>query len=479
MKRKKEATRMAQRILIVDDEASICWSLSQALEDEGYSCQQASSAEDALRIASEFEPDAILLDVRLPGMSGLEALDALQETSPHCIIVVMTAFGDLQTAVAAIRSSAFEYLTKPFELEHAIDVVRRGLRTQNQEGERTQAGMQLDPPQGMVGTSPAMQRVFKQVAQAANCDVPVLVTGESGTGKELIAEAIHQHSPRGEQSFMPVCLAAMNENLVESELFGHVRGAFTGAEGDRRGVLELARHGTVFLDEIGDVPLAVQVKLLRAIERQEWIAVGASRPIQGDFRVVAATHQPLLELIRNGEFREDLYYRLAVFHIELPPLRERLEDLELLVDHFLRLIAGGEPPKRMSPQALSELRSRVWYGNVRELKNVVEHAAIVARSHEIGVEHLPKPIELGVAEVEVMPSVCSSVEEWTKAQLLEESPEDLYDRLLAVVEPPLLQEVLESVGGNRVAASSRLGMHRATLRQKLRRHGLDESSSED
>lgn len=471
---------MAQRILIVDDEASICWSLSQALEDEGYLCQQASSAEDALRVAADFQPDAILLDVRLPGMSGLEALDALQTTSPHCIIVIMTAFGDLQTAVTAIRSSAFEYLTKPFELDHAIDVVRRGLRSRTSKAEPFDVEQHTDPPQGMVGTSPAMQRVFKQVAQAANCDVPVLVTGESGTGKELIAEAIHQHSSRSPQSFMPVSLAAMNENLVESELFGHVRGAFTGAEGDRRGVLELARQGTVFLDEIGDVPLSVQVKLLRAIERQEWIAVGASRPVKGDFRVVAATHQPLLELIRDGAFREDLYYRLAVFHIELPPLRERLEDLEPLVEHFLQCQAGHDPPKRMSTAALDELRARPWCGNVRELKNVVEHSAIVARSHEIGVEHLPKPIELvGAKPLNDPANVVPSVVQWVRSQLSEDEPVDLYDRLLSIVEPPLLQEVLDSVGGNRVAASGRLGMHRATLRQKMRRHGLDDSVGED
>ena len=471
---------MAQRILIVDDEASICWSLSQALEDEGYRCQQASSAEDALRVASDFQPNAILLDVRLPGMSGLEALEALQATSPNCIVIIMTAFGDLQTAVTAIRSSAFEYLTKPFELDHALDVVRRGLESQNSKAAQMEVELQAEPPQGMVGTSPAMQRVFKQVAQAANCDVPVLVTGESGTGKELIAEAIHQHSSRHTQAFMPVCLAAMNENLVESELFGHVRGAFTGAEEDRRGVLELAHQGTVFLDEMGDVPLTVQVKLLRAIERQEWISVGASRPQKGDFRVVAATHQPLLELIRDGSFREDLYYRLAVFHIELPPLRERLEDLEPLVDHFLLSVAGQEPPKRMSPSALAELRSRPWHGNVRELKNVVEHAAIVSRSHEIGVEHLPSPIELHESKQPDDPSsVVSSIVQWVRSQLSEGESADLYDRLLSMVEPPLLREVLESVGGNRVAASGRLGMHRATLRQKLRRHGLDESASED
>ena len=464
---------MTQRILVVDDEASICWSLSQALGDEGFECQQASSAEEALRVTSEFQPDAILLDIRLPGMSGLDALASLQDQVPNAMIIVMTAFGDLETAVAAMRSSAFEYLTKPFELEHAIEVVRRGLGTKVfDESENKPAG-KVDPPAGMVGRSPAIQRIFKQIAQAAQCDVPVLITGESGTGKELVAEAIHQHCSRSHEPFMPVCVAAMNENLVESELFGHVRGAFTGADGDRKGVLEIAHQGTVFLDEIGDVPLAIQVKLLRAIERREWLPLGAARPLRGNFRVIAATHQPLLDLIRQGGFREDLYYRLAVFHIEVPPLRKRREDIRPLVEHFLSAFAASSDFKRMSETAMDELRSRKWHGNVRELKNVVERAAIVARGREISADQLPPPIELPRSEDEASQGIGNSVVDWVRGQPDIQTAEGLYDRLLGEIEPPLLREVLEAVHGNRMAASARLGIHRATLRQKLRRHGLD------
>lgn len=470
------------RILIVDDEPSICWTLTEALKDEGHTCRQASSAEEGLEVAREFQPQVILLDVRLPGRSGLEVLAELKSISSQAPVIVMTAFGDLQTAVKAVASGAFEYLVKPFELDDALQLVARAtLQAQPNStiGSGTSQGV---APTGMIGRSSKMQQVFKQIALAAACDVPVLITGESGTGKELVAEAIHQHSRRSERPFLPVVVAALNENVIESELFGHSRGAFTGADRERLGVLEMAGGGTVMLDEVGDIPLGTQVKLLRAIERQEWLPVGDSRTRKGDFRVIAATHRPLAKMIHEGTFREDLFYRLNVFSIELPPLRERLEDLPELANAFLSRLGQGNEQRSLSEAALEVMRKRLWPGNVRELKNVVEHAAVVSRASVIGPESLPPAIAPAVPVSANEPSLSEAARQWARANLRRssDSPEgSLYDQLLAEVEPALLEEAMKYCKDNRVAAALRLGIHRATLRQKLRRYGLDDRVTDD
>ncbi|HEY8505591.1 MAG TPA: sigma-54 dependent transcriptional regulator, partial [Gemmataceae bacterium] len=455
----------------------------ELLTDEGHAVETAPSAEEALRLAGGFRPDAVILDVRLPGADGLTSIRRLREQVGDVPVIVITAFGNLETAVRAVREGAFDYLTKPFDLAAAAAVVRRALRRRVEPAPATPPDL-APGPDTLVGSSPQMQEVFKRIALAAPSDVPVLITGESGTGKELVARALHRHGRRADGPFVPICLAALSPHVVESELFGHLKGAFTGAEVDRKGMLELADGGTVFLDEIGDVPPPIQVKLLRAVELGEVTPVGGARPRRTDFRVVAATNRPLPELIATGAFREDLYYRLAVFPIELPPLRERRGDIPELAEHFLRQLAPRISPRTLSPAARRELASRPWYGNVRELRNAVEHAAIVARGGDIGPEALPPPLA-GAPGGGASPEdqLRKDVTSWARERLARGIPPGgeaaVYEELLRVVEPALLAAVLAGCNNNRAAAARLLGMHRATLRQKLRQYGFGEPERGD
>jgi two-component system nitrogen regulation response regulator GlnG len=379
------------RILIVDDEASICWALREFLADLGHEVAIAASAEEGFKIADGGGVDAVVLDVRLPGMDGLTALARFRERVGPAPIIVITAFGNLETVVRAMEGGAFEYLVKPFGLDQVGAVLKRALEKGKPQ---SRSGLQAITPTGseaLIGASPAMQDLYKSIALVAPTDVPVLITGESGTGKELVARAIHRHSGRSSGPFLPICLAALSPGLVERELFGHLRGSFTGASHDRKGLLELANGGTVLLDEVGDIPPAIQVKLLRAIEHREVTPVGDARPRPTDIRLIAATNRPLAELMAAGQFREDLYFRLSVFHIHIPPLRERRDDIPGLAEHFLiqpRL--PNVAAFHLATDVLQELQSRLWVGNVRELRNAIEHAAIVARGQPIRPEHLPQ-----------------------------------------------------------------------------------------
>jgi DNA-binding NtrC family response regulator len=473
-----------KHVLIVDDEPTICWAFRKLLSTAGCDVSVASSAEEGWELARRRRPDVILLDVRLPGMDGLTALQRFRDTLGDVPIVVMTAFGSLETAVRAISSGVVEYLPKPFDLDQAAALVQRLLTPVGAPAAGTETAAEArEVPESdlLVGSSPAMQQVFKQIALAAASDVPVLMTGESGVGKELVARAIHRHSRRREAPFLPVSLPALSPSVVESELFGHVRGAFTGAEGDRAGVLELVAGGTVLLDEIGDVPPELQVKLLRAIERKEVQRVGDARLRTVDFRVIAATHRDLPALIAAGRFREDLFYRLSVFQIHIPPLRERRDDVPQLARHFLRQCQQRDRSKTFTPAALEELLARSWRGNVRELRNAVEHAAIVARGREIGPEAFPPALGVPESPRSIEAELRSVTRRWTQSELSASDPQTavpLHERLLQIVEPELLRETLSAQGGNRAATAERLGVHRATLRQKLRRYGLEASSDE-
>lgn len=461
-------------ILVVDDEPSICWGFEQLLTKQGDNVIVASSVEEAMQVVNRQAVDLIVLDVRLPGEDGLSALPKLQQASGDAPVVVMTAFGDLETAVQAIQGGASDYLTKPFRLEDAARVCHQAL----QHRLRTEPeGEDAEPPQGslLVGRSPAMQQVFRQIALVAGSDLSVLITGETGTGKELVAAAIHRHSARNQKAYLAVSPVAFSDTVIESELFGHVKGAFTGATEDRKGLFELADGGTVLLDEIGDLPMSVQVKLLRVIEQGEFTAVGDVRPRQCDVRVIAATNRKLSEAVAEGSFREDLLYRLSAVSIDLPPLRERRDDIPLLCEYFLRRLDYPSASRAIGEALQSELRSRPWMGNVRELRNAIEHASVVARGRGLEVSDLPPPQQRpGDGSTDQSAAVEAMIESWAQQQLSSDEPiDDLYERMLSELEPGLLKAALEHTNGNRAAAAQLLGIHRGTLREKMKRHRME------
>jgi two-component system nitrogen regulation response regulator GlnG len=463
-----------KHILIVDDEESVCWALERALTREGHRAAVAASAEDAFALAEKQHFDAVLLDVRLPGMDGLAAMARLRELTHDAPVIVATAFGNLSTAVKAVEGGAFDYLAKPFDLGQALDVVARALQRRTPPPVADN-GSPPAAPEEIVGQSLAMQTVFKRIALVAARDASVLITGESGTGKELVARAIHRHSPRRDRPFLPVHVAALNPNLVESELFGHVRGAFTGAAQARPGLLALADGGTVFLDELADIPLPVQVKLLRVLEHNEVLPVGGNQPQTLQIRILAATHQDLARRVADGHFRHDLFFRLNVFQVHLPPLRERAEDIPVLAEHFLRRFEPAALP--LLPDTVRYLQSLPWLGNARELRNALEHAAIVARGGAILPEHMPT-FALNLGGATPAEQLAAAVRLWLSERMKSggaEAPADLYAQLLRGVEPALFDEVMRRVQGNRWVAARWLGLNRATVRKKLALYGLTDA----
>lgn len=464
-------------VLIVDDEPSICWAFRECLTDEGFSVDVAGTAEQALSMADVKMPDVIVMDVRLPGIDGFQALAQFRGNSVTAPVIIMTAFGSLKTAVTAIDGGAFDYLTKPIDLDRAVAVVQQASAasesaTAKNSGSARPAASREDL---LVGSSPAMQEVFRRIALVAERDVPVLITGESGTGKDLVARAIHQHSHRS-GSFIPVCIPALSETVVESELFGHTRGAFTGADQERCGLLELANDGSAFVDEIGDVSLNLQAKLLRVLETGELRPVGGSEARRASFRLIAATNRSLEQRVTSGEFRGDLFYRLNVFRIELPALRDRASDIPELAERFLLDAARSRQNLRLSSDALDELISRPWFGNVRELRNAIESASVVCRGDTITPDHLPRPVPSLTQITELSDQSPSTrlreaVEAWTCFHLSQSdaSTHDLLEQFQKITEPSLINTVLKHFKGQRGESARLLGIHRETLREKLRR----------
>jgi two-component system nitrogen regulation response regulator GlnG len=462
-------------ILIVDDEPTICWGLAELARQLGHTTQTASSAEQAFKIAKEFAADVILLDVRLPGIDGLAAMAELKLYLPAAKMVIMTAHGDLNTAVDAVRQGAFEYIVKPFDTRVIERVIERALTPAAPAA--TITAPTVKEPHPLIGKTAAMQEVFKRIALVSASDACVFISGESGSGKELVARAIHQYSDRAANPFVAVNVAALSATLAESELFGHVRGSFTGAEQHRTGLLVDADGGTLFLDEVADIPLPVQVKLLRALEHGEVLPVGSSKPVRTNFRLVSATHQDLLAKVREGSFRHDLYFRLCTFQINLPPLRERKEDIPLLISHFYHLLSSGEGQGNFSATAIAAAQARPWHGNVRELRNAVEHALIVARQGPILPEHWPPPMQPiakgGGNDEPIELRLRSLIREWATERLQSgQDPKALYDELLQQIEPPLFAAALEKSKGECLGASRWLGIHRTTLRKKMDQYGL-------
>ncbi len=440
----------------------------------GLTVDVAATAEEGLHLASGRAPDVLILDVRLPGMDGLTAMEAFGRYLNGAPIIIITAFGDLKTAVEAVRKGAFEYVVKPFDLAEIRAVIERALRVVPSIPKVVKAES-LD---GMLGQSPAMQSVFKKIALAANSDASVLLQGESGVGKELAAAAIHRHSARRLGPMVAVNMAALSPTLAEAELFGHVEGAFTGAAQSRTGLLLQANGGTLFLDEVADIPMPLQLKLLRVLDHGEVLPVGADAPLRSRFRVICATHQNLRKKVEAGEFRHDLFFRLCTFEIDLPPLRDRPEDISLLSQHFAAQF--GSESAALAKETISELQHRPWYGNVRELRNAIEHALVLARRGVVMPEHLPPPLpnlwQAGAA-ASALPTEELADALSRMARDLASDPDiagTVYDRFLQQVEPPLLTAVMDKCGQQFAPAARVLGLHRTTLKKKLTQYEIED-----
>lgn len=450
------------KILLVDDETGILDTLRILFRREGYDVSVADSGRAALEALGKEKPDLVLSDIKMPGADGLEVLARAREVDPELPVILMTAQASLQSAMRAVNEGAYYYLQKPFANDELLAICRRAAEARQLKAENRQLKKEIRRRDRSVsgrpiGTSRGFTDVLGLAETVAPTDSTVLLYGESGTGKEVVARYIHRLSDRGERPFMSINCGALPESLLESELFGHVKGSFTGAVKDKDGLLVAARGGTFFLDEIGEMSPATQVKLLRAIQEREVIPVGATEPVSADVRIIAATNRDLEEEIRKGRFRSDLYYRLNVIQLRLPPLRERKEDIELLARHFLERLAEreGGVPSELTDEMLEALKAYDWPGNVRELENALERAAVVAPGDTIGVDALPERVR----------------ERPDMRLVAETSPPN---PTMEVVERAYIRWVLEAEGGNKTRAAEVLGIDPSTLYRKLNRYGLAE-----
>ncbi|OZA14601.1 MAG: nitrogen regulation protein NR(I) [Hydrogenophilales bacterium 17-62-8] len=463
-------------VWIIDDDRSIRWVLEKALLRDEIACMTFSSAGDALRELERSQPSAVLSDIRMPGVSGLELLQALKERLPKVPVIIMTAYSDLDSAVAAFQGGAFEYLPKPFDVDQAIELVRRALA----ENASRDVPVSSDAPAPeILGQAPAMQEVFRAIGRLAPSHATVLITGESGSGKELVARALHRHSPRASGPFIALNTAAIPKDLLESELFGHERGAFTGAAAQRRGRFEQADSGTLFLDEIGDMPAELQTRLLRVLSDGQFYRVGGHTPIKVNVRVIAATHQDLEVRVREGLFREDLFHRLNVIRLRLPPLRERREDIPLLVRHFMQKSARelGVEAKGVSDAALKTLVNLPWSGNVRQLENVSHYLTVMAPGQVVEVGDLPSDLMQGASN--------QASGDWLQELAAEAGARlargeaAILDELTQDYEKTLIEVALRHTGGRRIEASHLLGWGRNTLTRKINELGMDSEPEAD
>jgi two-component system nitrogen regulation response regulator GlnG len=460
----------ALRVWLVDDDASIRWVLERALRNDGMTPRAFEAAEPALDALRRDTPDVLITDIRMPGASGLELLRRIRDARPQLPVIVMTAHSDLGSAVSAYEGGAFEYLPKPFDIDQAVALVRRAASGVLQAGSEAATA---PPIPELLGRAPAMQQVFRAIGRLARSSVTVLITGESGTGKELVARALHQHSPRAPRTFIALNTAAIPTDLLESELFGHERGAFTGADAQRRGRFEQADGGTLFLDEIGDMSLPLQTRLLRVLAEGEFYRVGGQTPIRVDVRVIAATHQNLEERVTRGLFREDLYHRINVIRIELPPLRARTVDIPDLLIHYMVVAAQelGVEPKALSVEALARLTAHEWPGNVRELVNLCRRLSVLAPGSEVHLADLPAELAGSAAADAREAEWAVALAGWAERHTLTGSP-PLLDAAQPQFERVLIRAALKRTQGHRQEAAKLLGWGRNTLTRKLREHGM-------
>jgi two-component system nitrogen regulation response regulator GlnG len=461
-------------IWIIDDDRSIRWVLEKTLTREGIPFKSFTSATEALQaLEHEEPPQALLSDIRMPGVSGLELLKTVKERYPQTQVIIMTAYSDLESAVAAFQGGAFEYLPKPFDVDQAIELIRRAVDEGTHQNSATEE-VSLTPE--ILGQAPAMQEVFRAIGRLSQSHATVLITGESGSGKELVARALHRHSPRKEAPFVAINTAAIPKDLLESELFGHERGAFTGAQTQRRGRFEQADGGTLFLDEIGDMPSELQTRLLRVLSDGHFYRVGGHAPIKANVRVIAATHQNLEGRVKENLFREDLFHRLNVIRVRLPALRERREDIPLLTRHFLQKSAqelGGEP-KRLSESALKYLSTLEFSGNVRQLENLCHWITVMAPGQQVEIADLPS--ELREASVQATASNWESGLAQEVDKLLAGATPNLHGKLIEIFERVLINRALTYTGGRRIEAAQALGIGRNTITRKIQELGLEEGS---
>ena len=465
-------------VLVVDDDPAICVVVGEALRRQGHKVKTAASIRERTALMDSFAPDVLITDVMLPDGDGLDGVADILAARPDLNVIVLSAQNTLNTAIRATEKGAFEYLPKPFDLNELTRAVSDAIGA-NAGEEVSQEGL---PHDGLplVGRSPAMQEVYRTIARVLSNDLSILVLGESGTGKELVAEAIHSLGQRRTRPFVAINMAAIPRELIEAELFGYEKGAFTGAHARTAGKFEQAQGGTLFLDEIGDMPMEAQTRLLRVLQSGEVTTVGGSKPVRVNVRIIAATNKELPVLVEDGRFRQDLYYRLNVVPIALPPLRERREDVILLARHFLeRAAQDGLPRKTLSDDAAHLLMAWHWPGNVRELQNMMQRLSVLTRENVITADMLRHmlPMDAVPADCAVPEGhVAQAIRDWAKRQLgigLGQPHRALHDDLLALVEPVLLHEVLASVDGNQIRAAAILGINRNTLRKKLTDYNLD------
>lgn len=509
-------------ILIIDDDAEIRYSLERVLGTMGHRIITADSGEQGVKTAKKEKVDLIFLDNRMDGISGIETLQHLRTAAPESMVILMTAYGTTQTAIEAMKHGAFDYVLKPFDLEKLKELVVRALKAGRDSVSPEDAYEQLlnssDYAEGIVGSGEKMQQVLKKVGQVAASEATIMVTGESGTGKELIARCIHRHSYRSNATFRAVNCAAIPENLIESELFGHEKGSFTGATDTKLGQFELCHKGTLFLDEIGDMGLPTQTKILRAIQEGEIQRVGATKTKKVDVRLIAATHKNLEEMVKSKEFREDLYYRLNVVRIQTPSLRERMEDLPELIDFMLQRLNKNQSTgtTEISKEAIQFLTQYDWPGNVRELENVLHSASVISKGKRILTKDLPNTVLEQIEKSSPTPSADDSQEVQPSSSVLNKKDKTLKDsntgpissfgqssknsfdltapssisaneaydiayanarettdiNLLEIVETEMIQRALKENGGNQVKASAMLGITRATLRKRIDAHSI-------
>ena len=466
---------MAAKVWIVDDDSSIRWVLERALSTEGFECRTFEDGESLLATLDLDFPEVILSDIRMPGIDGLSLLQLIQEKQPDVPVIIMTAHSDLDSAVNAYQSGAFEYLPKPFDIDEAVALVRRAeSHLREQRSKRRNKLQAITNAPEIIGEAPAMQEVFRAIGRLSRSSISVLINGQSGTGKELVAHALHKHSPRAAKPFIALNMAAIPKELIESELFGHEKGAFTGANNVRHGRFEQANGGTLFLDEIGDMPLDVQTRLLRVLADGQFYRVGGHQPVQVDVRIIAATHQDLEKRVADGDFREDLFHRLNVIRVHIPALRERREDIPRLAHHFLVRAAKelNVEAKLLHPDTEAYISRLPWPGNVRQLENVCRWLTVMASSQEVLVSDLPPELlnpseERPVTREQISQRWQDQLQQWV-AQKLARGEVDILGEAMPEFERIMLNTALQHTHGHKQEAARLLGWGRKTLTRKLK-----------